>query len=182
MFELMVECCTFLLTYIFYWLILYVLPVIYHYAVIVEMFCICLFARNTFRKVEPSPEQGDRGDDWQDKEDKQDKAVQTEEELSLSVQLSAPAEAQWSGWCGGGGSGGGASNPGYNSDSEDSLCRIEHAPLDRFPFPLHPRRQEDASEDKANSESTGDCLALELSKVTVTAEINYDEKPDVTVV
>lgn len=159
-----------------------VLLVIYHYCVIVEMFCISLFARNIFRKVEPSPEEGERGDDC-DYCGQQDKAIQTEQALPLSVPLSSPAvEEQWSGWCRGSGSGGGASNPGYNSDSEDSLCRIEHAPLDRFPFPQRPRHQENVTEDKANVKSTGECPALELSKVTVTAQINYDEKPDVTVV
>lgn len=158
------------------------LLVIYHYCVIVEMFCISLFARNIFRKVEPSPEEGDRGDDCFF-QGQHDKAIQTEQALPLSIPLSSPAvDEQWPGWCGGSGSGGGASNPGYNSDSEDSLCRIEHAPLDRFPFPLHPRRQEDVTEDKANNKSSGESPALELSKVIVTAEINYDEKTDVTVV
>ncbi|XP_041953980.1 organic solute transporter subunit alpha [Alosa sapidissima] len=158
---------------------------IYHYCVIVEMFCIGLFARNIFRKVEPSPEEGDRGDDCFFR-GQQDKAVQTEQVLPLSVQLSTPTvEEPWPGWCGGGGAGGGsggASNPSYNSDSEDTLCRIEHAPLDRFPFPLHPGCQKHGTEDKDNSKSTGECPALELSKVTVTAEINYDEKTDATVV
>lgn len=156
------------------------LLVIYHYCVIVEMFCISLFARNIFRKVEPSPEEGERGDDCDDC-GQQDKAIQTEQTLPLSIPLSSPAvNEQWPGWHGGSGSG--ASNPGYNSDSEDSLCRIEHAPLDRFPFPLRPRHQEDVTEDKANTKSTEESPALELSRVTVTAEINYDEKPDVTVV
>lgn len=165
--------------------VLHVLLVIYHYCVIVEMFCISLFARNIFRKVEPSPGEGERGDDcFFRRQQQQDKAVQTEQVLPLSVPLSSAAvEGQWPSWSGGSdSSGGGASNPGYNSDSEDSLCRIEHAPLDRFPFPQHPRRQGHGSEDKANVKSSEESPALELSKVTVTAQINYDEKPDVTVV
>lgn len=163
---------------------------IYHYSVIVEMFCISLFARNIFRKVEPSPEEGDRGDECFIR-GQAEKAIQTEQPFPLSMQLSGNAEEQWPGW-GGGDHGnrssngiGGAYNPSYNSDSEDSLCRIEHAPLDKFPFPLrsHPKHQAAEELDRnAQSKSSGDIVPLELSKVTVTAEINYDERPNVTVV
>ncbi|KAF3859860.1 hypothetical protein F7725_000115 [Dissostichus mawsoni] len=66
--------------------------VIYHYCVIVEMFCIGLwkrlFKQTTFTRCFTS--------------------------RAASSALS---------------------NPSYSSDNEDSLCRIEHAPLDGFPFP-----------------------------------------------
>ncbi|XP_028850291.1 organic solute transporter subunit alpha [Denticeps clupeoides] len=139
---------------------------IYHYCVIVEMFCISLFARNIFRKVEPTTDEGFGVEGLQ-----LEKSVQTEEVLPLAVQLSTSSEDQWIGW-----TAGSASNPGYNSDSEESLCRIEHAPLDRFPFPLTSRHTEETNEGKASTED------LELSTVTVTAQINYDKGSNATVV
>lgn len=138
--------------------------VIYHYSVIVEMFCISLFARNIFRKVEPSPE------DAYGLEEKiiSHKAVQTEAQLPLAVQLSSQAEEPW------------CSNPGYSSDSEDSLCRIEHAPLDCFPFPLQskPLNMSERDSDKLPEE----CRSTEPTTITVSAEINYVVNTDVTVV
>ncbi|MCI4380869.1 hypothetical protein PGIGA_G00244910 [Pangasianodon gigas] len=137
---------------------------IYHYSVIVEMFCISLFARNIFRKVEPSPE-----DAYVLEEGiVSHKAVQTEAQLPLAVQLSSQAEEAW------------YSNPGYSSDSEDSLCRIEHAPLDRFPFPLQskPLDLSERDSDKLPEE----CKSTEPSIITVSAEINYVANTDVTVV
>ncbi|XP_029012529.1 organic solute transporter subunit alpha isoform X2 [Betta splendens] len=91
---------------------------IYHYCVIVEMFCIGLYARHTFRKVEPSVTA-----DVSVGVDQLEKAIQTEPEAHSSHCLVS------------------AFNPTYNSDSEDSLCRIEHAPLDGFPFPEARGRQ-----------------------------------------
>ncbi|MCJ8734987.1 hypothetical protein PDJAM_G00241560 [Pangasius djambal] len=137
---------------------------IYHYSVIVEMFCISLFARNIFRKVEPSPE-----DAYVLEEGiVSHKAVQTEAQLPLAVQLSSQAEEPW------------CSNPGYSSDSEDSLCRIEHAPLDHFPFPLQskPLDLSERDSDKLPEE----CKSTERSTITVSAEINYVANTDVTVV
>ncbi|KAM3872244.1 organic solute transporter subunit alpha [Diretmus argenteus] len=99
---------------------------IYHYCVIVEMFCIGLYARHTFRKVEPSLEEGEQPVGVRLLE----KAVQTEDLQTAHHKPSVATEEPWSRrrfFS--------ASNPSYNSDSEDSLCRIEHAPLDGFPFP-----------------------------------------------
>ncbi|KAL7885000.1 hypothetical protein AOLI_G00077700 [Acnodon oligacanthus] len=141
---------------------------IYHYSVIVEMFCIGLFARNIFRKVEPSPE--DAYGLEEGITSNTDKSVQTEDELPLAVQPSSQAEEPW------------CSNPGYSSDSEDSLCRIEHAPLDHFPFPLQSRPQVMANLERDNTELTEQCKRKAPSTITVSAEINYVENTDVTVV
>lgn len=127
------------------------------------MFCISLFARNIFRKVEPSPE------DAYGLEEGiiSNKAVQTEAQLPLAVQLSSQAEEPWS------------VNPGYSSDSEDSLCRIEHAPLDHFPFPFQCKPLDLSDRDS-------DHLPVECntqpSTITVSAEINDVVNSDVTVV
>ncbi|XP_066500387.1 organic solute transporter subunit alpha [Hoplias malabaricus] len=141
--------------------------IIYHYSVIVEMFCIGLFARNIFRKVEPAPEDAYGLEGIMSNTDK---SVQTEDELPLAVQLSSQAEEPW------------CSNPGYSSDSEESLCRIEHAPLDRFPFPLHSRPSALPNPEKDSTEVNEQCKGKEPSTITVSAEINFVENPDVTVV
>ncbi|XP_076859827.1 organic solute transporter subunit alpha [Brachyhypopomus gauderio] len=141
---------------------------IYHYSVIVEMFCISLFARNIFRKVEPSPdaafglEEGIASST--------SKGVQTEDEPHLAVQLSAQAEEPW------------CSNPSYSSDSDDSLCRIEHAPLDRFPFPIQTRPLEPENPEKDGANLTGERTCTEMTAITVSADINCVENRDVTVV
>lgn len=140
---------------------------IYHYSVIVEMFCICLFARHTFRKVEPSLEEGFGLEERPPRGMLMEKAVQTEDVVPLR-------ENPWPCW-------GGArvSNPDCSSDSnEDSLCKVEHAPLDCFPFPLQPRRQETVRPENVTDESG----TLELPKLTVTADINVVESRNVTVV
>lgn len=90
---------------------------IYHYCVIVEMFCIGLYARHTFRKVEPSLVEDMEGTI---SVTQLEKAVQTDNVHTMLHKSGGLVSA---------------SNPSYSSDSEDSLCRIEHAPLDGFPFP-----------------------------------------------
>lgn len=141
--------------------------VIYHYCVIVEMFCIGLYARHTFRKVEPSMVEDVEGpvSGWQ-----MEKAVQTEDVQMAHHKPSLVLDEAWPSRCLFSGS-----NPGYNSDSEDSLCRIEHAPLDGFPFPsataqqpVEPRPAEETEQD--------------LTHITVNADINYQESKDVTMV
>ncbi|KAJ8016376.1 hypothetical protein DPEC_G00006570 [Dallia pectoralis] len=137
---------------------------IYHYSVIVEMFCICLFARHTFRKVEPSLGENVGLEARPQRGILLEKAIQTEDVAPLM-------ENPWPGL-----GGVGVSNPDYNSDSgEDSLCKIEHTPLDCFPFYLQPRRQEMEKETDENR-------TLELPKLTVTAQINCVGSGDVTVV
>ncbi|KAF6730228.1 Organic solute transporter subunit alpha [Oryzias melastigma] len=140
---------------------------IYHYSVIVEMFCIGLYARHTFRKVEPSEE---KDPDARATIRKTEKAVQTE---SSGQECSRAADSARPGLFFGS-----ATNVGYSSDSEDSLCRIEHAPLDGFHFPKqqHPSRLE-ASEQRA-----GDPSGIHLNHFTVRADINYHDSKDVTVV
>ncbi|KAI5614001.1 organic solute transporter subunit alpha-like [Silurus asotus] len=137
---------------------------IYHYSVIVEMFCISLFARNIFRKVEPSPE------DAYGLEERiiSHKEVQTETQLPFAVQLSSQAEETW------------CSNPGYSSDSEDSLCKIEHAPLDHFPFPLQSMPLDLSERDSKNQPD--EYKTTDPTTIIVSAEINYVVNNDVTVV
>ncbi|XP_071783630.1 organic solute transporter subunit alpha [Centroberyx gerrardi] len=147
---------------------------IYHYCVIVEMFCIGLYARHTFRKVEPSV---------QEEEEQRpgsvrllEKAVQTEDVQTAHHKPSLPSEEPWPGRCFFS-----ASNPSYNSDSEDSLCKIEHAPLDGFPFP-QARGQGPGSTGGAVRPGPAEEPCVDLTRITVTADINYDESKDVTVV
>uniref|UniRef100_A0A3B1IF84 Organic solute transporter subunit alpha-like n=1 Tax=Astyanax mexicanus TaxID=7994 RepID=A0A3B1IF84_ASTMX len=143
--------------------------IIYHYSVIVEMFCIGLFARNIFRKVEPTPEEAYGLEEGV--VSNTDKSVQTEDELPLAVQLSSQSEEPW------------CSNLGYSSDSEDSLCRVEHAPLDRFSFPFQSRPPVLSAPEKVNATVTEEHKGMEAPPtITVTAEINYVENTDVTVV
>ncbi|XP_069041173.1 organic solute transporter subunit alpha isoform X1 [Lepisosteus oculatus] len=137
---------------------------IYHYSVIVEMFCIGLFARHSFCKLEPCPELG-MSEEAGTAGGRVEKAVQTEGEWP---HVSVTTEETWPGGAGGG------CNPAYSSDSEDSLCRIEHGPLDGFPFPPPPELR--TSKEPAGSPST------ELCAMTVTAQINHSGASEATVV
>lgn len=141
--------------------------VIYHYCVIVEMFCIGLYARHTFRKVEPSMVEDV---EFPVSRCQLDKAVQTEDVQMTHQRPGLPADDAWPGSCLFP-----ASNPGYNSDSEDSLCRIEHAPLDGFPFPS-------ATGQKPVKPRPADKTELDVNHITVIADINYQESKDVTMV
>lgn len=145
------------------------LPVIYHYSVIVEMFCISLFAHHTFRKVEPCHGEGEEMEIDVIRV-LNEKAIQTEDELPIAVQLSSQEDEPCH------------SNLGYNSDSEDSLCKIEHAPLDCFPFPLQHRLQTATNMEKVHFTPPEDSMNVELSTITVSAEINHIDSGDVTVV
>ncbi|XP_029912009.1 organic solute transporter subunit alpha [Myripristis murdjan] len=144
---------------------------IYHYCVIVEMFCIGLYARHTFRKVEPSVEEDMLGSG-----PLLEKAVQTEDDKTSHHKPSLPSEEPWPDRCFFS-----ASNPSYNSDSEDSLCRIEHAPLDGFSFP-QARGRDLGRTRTAVDPSPAEELGVHMSTVTVTADINYEASKDVTVV
>ncbi|XP_068589260.1 organic solute transporter subunit alpha isoform X2 [Cebidichthys violaceus] len=139
---------------------------IYHYCVIVEMFCIGLYARHTFRKVEPSVVEDVEGPVrvWQE-----EKAVQTDDDQMTHHRPGLLGRCLFS-----------ASNPSYSSDSEDSLCRIEHAPLDGFPFPQARGQQPGRPEpvEPRSAEEPG----VELTHITVRADINYQDSKDVTVV
>uniref|UniRef100_A0A9J7Z736 Si:dkey-16n15.6 n=1 Tax=Cyprinus carpio carpio TaxID=630221 RepID=A0A9J7Z736_CYPCA len=142
---------------------------IYHYSVIVEMFCISLFAHHAFRKVEPCHDEGEEME-IDVISALNEKAVQTEDELPIAVQLSSQEDDP----C--------YSNLGYNSDSEDSLCKIEHAPLDRFPFPLQHRLQTAANTEKIHTTPPKDFMSVERPTITVSAEINHVNNGDATVV
>uniref|UniRef100_A0A3P9LNS1 Si:dkey-16n15.6 n=1 Tax=Oryzias latipes TaxID=8090 RepID=A0A3P9LNS1_ORYLA len=145
---------------------------IYHYSVIVEMFCIGLYARHTFRKVEPSEE---KETDASLNIRKMEKAVQTDPSQSIGHESRLASEKARPGLVFGS-----ATNGGYSSDSEDSLCRIEHAPLEDFHFPQtkgqHPSRLETLEQ------RPGDESGSNLNHFTVRADINYHDSKDVTVV
>ncbi|XP_056278293.1 organic solute transporter subunit alpha [Pseudoliparis swirei] len=118
---------------------------IYHYCVIVEMFCIGLYARHTFRKVEPSAVTEVRA--GRVRAGRVEKGVQTDGDQMTRHR--------------------------YSSDGEDSLCRIEHAPLEEFSFPQVRGQQPGRSEPEPG---------LELTHTTVRPEVNYEDSKDVTVV
>ncbi|KAJ3585978.1 hypothetical protein NHX12_012381 [Muraenolepis orangiensis] len=117
--------------------------VIYHYAVIVEMFCIGLYARHTFRRVEPGLLDACEKEEepYTGVVEATDKAVQTDAASVLGLRR------PWSRGEGGSG-GGGVNNLSYQSDSEENLCKIEHVPLHCFPFPLPPSLQCSGKPDK----------------------------------
>ncbi|XP_024914981.1 organic solute transporter subunit alpha isoform X2 [Cynoglossus semilaevis] len=144
---------------------------IYHYCVIVEMFCIGLYARHTFRKIEPSMSEDVEMPFgvWQ-----VDKSVQTEGEQMIHHMVSVTSEGARRGPCRLGGS-----NPSY-SDSEDSLCKIEHAPLDGFPFPQARRQQRGRAE--LVEPKSGEEPGVDRTQITISADINYQDSTNVTVV
>ncbi|XP_059188972.1 organic solute transporter subunit alpha isoform X2 [Centropristis striata] len=138
---------------------------IYHYCVIVEMFCIGLYARHTFRKLEPSTVEDEEG---QAGARQQEKAVQTDDvQMHITRLKPCPVRRVT-----------GASNPSYSSDSEESLCRIEHAPLDGFPFPQARSQQPVEPVEPRSAEEPG----VDLTHFTVQADINYQDSNDVTIV
>ncbi|CAI5678576.1 organic solute transporter subunit alpha isoform X1 [Oreochromis niloticus] len=145
---------------------------IYHYSVIVEMFCIGLYARHTFRKVEPSEmETEELLDVW-----RMEKAVQTEEIQAMHHKASVLSEEARPGGC----LINASYSPSYNSDSEDSLCRIEHAPLDGFHFP-----QANGQHSKSSETVEPRCVdepGVALTHITVRADVNDQDSKDVTVV
>ncbi|XP_051280956.1 organic solute transporter subunit alpha [Dicentrarchus labrax] len=145
---------------------------IYHYCVIVEMFCIGLYARHTFRKVEPSVVEDVEcpARVWQI-----EKAVQTDDDQVTNHKPGLPSEKAWPGRCLVS-----ASNPSYTNNSEDSLCRIEHAPLDGFPFP-QARCQQSGRQEPVRPNSAEE-PGVALTHITVRADINYQDPKDVTVV
>ncbi|XP_070696243.1 organic solute transporter subunit alpha [Pempheris klunzingeri] len=141
---------------------------IYHYCVIVEMFCIGLYARHTFRKVEPSPVEAVEGaiSVWQ-----MEKAVQTDDVQMTHHKPGLLSEESWPGR-----RLVSASNPSY---SDDSLCRIEHAPLDGFPFPqARGQQSRRPGPEPSSAEEPGEAL----THITVRADVNSQDSKDVTVV
>lgn len=135
------------------------------------MFCIGLYARHTFRKIEPSMSEDVEMPFgvWQ-----VDKSVQTEGEQMIHHMVSVTSEGARRGPCRLGGS-----NPSY-SDSEDSLCKIEHAPLDGFPFPQARRQQRGRAE--LVEPKSGEEPGVDRTQITISADINYQDSTNVTVV
>lgn len=147
------------------------------------MFCIGLYARHTFRQLGPCEEDHTEAaaDIW-----RSEKSVQTDDDgAALPSEESCPEQRFLSG-----------SNPGYHSDSEDSLCRIEHTPLEGFKFPqtrvknlsrpeteLQSRQEPELrSRPEPAERRSSDELALNLTHFTVKAEVNEHRPKDVTVV
>lgn len=174
-------------TYIFsscnqcgYWLItpslLYLVlsnAVIYHYCVIMEMFCIGLYARHTFRKVEPKSLVEDVEESlgiWQI-----EKAVQTDDVQKTPHKPVYFSEEAWPSRCLAS-----TDNPSYTSASEDGLCVIEHAPLDGFPFPQS--KGQHSGRRQPMEHSPEDVPDADPTHITVRAEINYQASKDVTIV
>lgn len=120
---------------------------IYHYCVIVEMFCIGLYARHTFRKVEPSLEVVDEPI----RTCQTDRAVQTDSHATRDKTQLLSEEVQL-----------GTSNPAF-SGGEDTLCRIEHEPLDRFFF----SRAKRAPTEQSRPEEAGTETQQNSSDITV---------------
>lgn len=147
------------------------LAVIYHYCVIMEMFCIGLYARHTFRKVEPKSlvedVEGSLGI-WQ-----MEKAVQTDDVQMTPHKPIVLSEDAWPSLAR-------TDNPTYTSASEDSLCVIEHAPLDGFPFPQS--KGQHSGRPQPMEHNHEDAPDADLTHITVRAEINYQASKDVTIV
>ncbi|XP_041035496.1 organic solute transporter subunit alpha-like [Carcharodon carcharias] len=158
--------------------------IIFSYAVIVEMFFISMLARYCFRKVEPC---GNPGDDVP--KPTSHKSIQTDDaELGSSDCGFLDPDGFSLGM-----------GPAYNSDTEDTLCRIEHAPLDRFDFKMdkqlladnifvsvplskkiNPTEELSTTWNESRVVSSG---AVEMNNVQVKAQINYqDPCKDVTMV
>lgn len=135
------------------------------------MFCIGLYARHTFRKVEPSVVEDVVGAPsvWQ-----LEKAVQTDDAQMTHHKPGLLSEQSWPGR-----RLVSTSNASYNSNSEDSLCKIEHAPLDGFPFP---KARGQTSCRPEPEPSTTEEPSVDLTHITVRADINYQDSKDVTVV
>ncbi|XP_060678582.1 organic solute transporter subunit alpha [Hemiscyllium ocellatum] len=89
--------------------------IIFHYAVIVEMFFISLLARYCFRKVEPG----------QDSPDGLSKASSPKSNQAAPACSFPETDSSSLGV-----------NPAYSSDPEDAPYRIEHTPLEKFDFRL----------------------------------------------
>lgn len=143
--------------------------VIYHYCVIVEMFCIGLYARHTFRKVEPITVE-----DEERPISMTETAVQTEDIQKTHPDPGRPSEEVWPAHYLSG-----ASNPSY-SNTEDSLCKIEHAPLEGFPFP--PTRSQRLHRPQPVELRSATEPGADVTHITVRADVNYQDSKDVTVV
>lgn len=131
---------------------------------IVEMFCIGLYARHTFRKVEPSLEVVEGPISVC----QTDRAVQTDSHMTQNKLQLLSEEARP------GCRLSGVSNLTFFSAGEDALCRIEHEPLDGFFFPQAKR---EATEPSCTEEA-----GLDLTRIRVRAEMTHQNSSDVTVV
>ncbi|XP_040298085.1 organic solute transporter subunit alpha-like [Bufo bufo] len=123
---------------------------IYNYSVTMEMFFISLFARYCFRRVEPCTER-----DSMTREEMQNKSSQTN-----LADMSSLFEEYGMGV-----------NAGYMSEGDETLCHIEHAPLDKYDFlqessVVLPRR----STAKPQSRSTG----IEMRSMNLTPPETYE--------
>ncbi|XP_072287728.1 organic solute transporter subunit alpha-like [Pyxicephalus adspersus] len=86
---------------------------IYNYSITLEMFFISLFARYCFCRVEPCPET----------ESLTPEVVQNKSSQTTFADLHSLSEDEV-----------GGINSGYISEGDETLCHIEHAPLDKYDF------------------------------------------------
>ncbi|OCT66364.1 organic solute transporter subunit alpha-like [Xenopus laevis] len=156
---------------------------IFNYSVTLEMFFISLFARYCFRRVEPCA----------DREERSQLVTRNKSSQTPLQELYGQSEEDTA-----------AINSGYMSDGEETLCHIEHAPLDKYDFmqslQQRPRSPEHASaggHPQAHREGKGLALghigppqAQEIQKdrrldnggMQVQAQINYMGTNEATVV
>ncbi|KAM3912408.1 organic solute transporter subunit alpha-like [Leptodactylus fuscus] len=127
---------------------------IYNYSITLEMFFISLFARYCFRRVEPCAE-----NDSMTREEVQNKSSQT----TLPDMCSLSEED------------GVGINAGYMSEGEETLCHIEHAPLDKYDF-LHETSVPIPRQSTAKPQARG--IGIEMGNMNLTPTDAYEvEKP-----
>ncbi|KAM4695978.1 organic solute transporter subunit alpha-like [Rhinophrynus dorsalis] len=139
---------------------------IYNYSLTMEMFFISLFARYCFRRVEPCSERESNR-----LEGTQNKSSQTRMRDFYSL---SDDEVM-------------GTNNGYTSDGEETLCHIEHAPLDKYEF-LQPQQNVAGSVGLNIAPSWGNqqvqregkSIALELGNISSsqTPEVQNTPTPD----
>ncbi|CAN2389188.1 Organic solute transporter subunit alpha-like [Pristimantis euphronides] len=126
---------------------------IYNYSITLEMFFISLFARYCFRRVEPCTE-----NDSITRGKMKNKSSQT-----ILPDMCNLSEEDLS-----------ATNTGYMSEGDETLCHIEHAPLDKYDF-----MQESSitlpRQSMAKNQSLG--INIEMGNMTVTPTEAYEVIP-----
>ncbi|KAE8581902.1 hypothetical protein XENTR_v10019859 [Xenopus tropicalis] len=145
---------------------------IFNYSVTLEMFFISLFARYCFRRVEPCADREARGQ------------LETRNKWSQTPLREPYPQSEEEG---------AAINGGYMSDGEETLCHIEHAPLDKYDFMQCQQRAQSPGHAPAGGHPhihregkelahMGTPQALATGGLQVQAQINYMGTNEATVV
>ncbi|XP_073397375.1 organic solute transporter subunit alpha-like [Dendrobates tinctorius] len=149
---------------------------IYNYSITMEMFFISLFARYCFRRVEPCSD-----NDSISRQEMHNKSSQT-----MLMDLYRLSEEDLRG-----------NNAGYMSEGDETLCHIEHAPLDKYDFlqnnvtlPRQSMAKPQSRDIEMGNMNTTPTDAYEAAKpqasakggLQVQAQINYIGINDATVV